>query len=121
MSNEKKSSKKPGSVSSKGQKAEAAKNADPAINEAAASSSEPTETQSLTSSQTKVFEISAVPELGFWRCGRKWLKEPCHVVLAEDNADASSQDNDPVFISPSQLERLRCEPNLVVTLLETEE
>nr|SHN99441.1 Putative uncharacterized protein [Moritella viscosa] len=64
-----------------------------------------------------VCEVSARPEQGFWRCGRKWLNEPCHVVVDDESVGQS----DPEFITSDELLRLRSEPKLIVTLVETEE
>ncbi|SHO20109.1 Putative uncharacterized protein [Moritella viscosa] len=73
--------------------------------------------ESHAATKTVVCEVSARPEQGFWRCGRKWLNEPCHVVVDDESVGQS----DPEFITSDELLRLRSEPKLIVTLVETEE
>ncbi|MDA8488562.1 hypothetical protein [Kluyvera sp. Awk 3] len=70
-------------------------------------------------------EIRAVTEKGFWRCGRFWPREPVH-VFASDDPDADNAANNEscnmvsdCFISHEDAARLKAEPMLVVTVLDT--
>ena len=70
-------------------------------------------------------EVRAVPAAGFWRCGRFWPREPVNVFASDDpegdNA-ASVIEGDVVvdcFISHADAARLKAEPMLIVTVVET--
>ncbi|EGP0949000.1 hypothetical protein ITQ64_001413 [Salmonella enterica subsp. enterica serovar Java] len=70
-------------------------------------------------------EIRAVTGKGFWRCGRFWPREPVH-VFASDDPDADNAANNETcnmisdcFISHEDAARLKAEPMLVVTVLDT--
>ncbi len=72
-----------------------------------------------------VLEVRARHERGFWRCGRFWPREPVHVFVSDD-PDGDNEENalegDVVvecFISHETAERLKAEPHLVVTVLQT--
>lgn len=69
--------------------------------------------------------VRAVTDKGFWRCGRFWPREPVH-VFASDDPDADNAANNEYcnmvlncFISHADAARLKAEPMLVVTLLDT--
>ena len=72
-----------------------------------------------------VLEIRARSERGFWRCGRLWPREPVHVFVSDDpdgDNEANALEGDVVvecFISHETAERLKAEPHLVVTVLQT--
>ncbi|WP_224395059.1 hypothetical protein [Klebsiella michiganensis] len=72
-----------------------------------------------------VLEVRARHERGFWRCGRFWPREPVHVFVSDDpdgDNDANALEGDVVvesFISHETAERLKAEPHLVVTVLQT--
>ena len=72
-----------------------------------------------------VLEVRARHERGFWRCGRFWPREPVHVFVSDDpdgDNEASALEGDVVvecFISHETAERLKAEPHLVVTVLQT--
>lgn len=74
----------------------------------------------------EVLEIRARSERGFWRCGRLWPREPVHVFVSDDpdgDNEANALEGDVVvecFISHETAERLKSEPHLVVTVLQTE-
>lgn len=70
-------------------------------------------------------EVRAVTDKGFWRCGRFWPREPVH-VFASDDPDADNAANNECcnmvsncFISHADAARLKAEPMLVVTVLDT--
>ncbi|HBV9686031.1 TPA: hypothetical protein MEA38_002446 [Klebsiella variicola] len=73
----------------------------------------------------EVLEIRARSERGFWRCGRFWPREPVHVFVSDDpdgDNEANALEGDVVvesFISHETAERLKAEPHLVVTVLQT--
>lgn len=73
-----------------------------------------------------VLEVRARHERGFWRCGRLWPREPVHVFVSDDpdgDNEANALEGDVVvecFISHETAERLKAEPHLVVTVLQTE-
>ncbi|MDV0372043.1 hypothetical protein RVO95_13665 [Klebsiella michiganensis] len=72
-----------------------------------------------------VLEVRARHERGFWRCGRFWPREPVHVFVSDDpdgDNEANALEGDVVvecFISHETAERLKAEPHLVVTALQT--
>ena len=72
-----------------------------------------------------VLEVRARHERGFWRCGRLWPREPVHVFVSDDpdgDNEANALEGDVVvesFISHETAERLKAEPHLVVTVLQT--
>ena len=72
-----------------------------------------------------VLEVRARSERGFFRCGRFWPREPVHVFVSDDpdgDNEASALEGDVVvecFISHETAERLKAEPHLVVTVLQT--
>ncbi len=72
-----------------------------------------------------VLEVRARHECGFWRCGRFWPREPVHVFVSDDpdgDNEANALEGDVVvesFISHETAERLKAEPHLVVTVLQT--
>ena len=74
-----------------------------------------------------VLEVRARHERGFWRCGRFWPREPVHVFVSDDpdgDNEANALEGDVVvesFISHETAERLKAEPHLVVTVLQTVE
>ncbi|EMG1997522.1 MULTISPECIES: hypothetical protein [Klebsiella] len=73
----------------------------------------------------EVLEVRARHERGFWRCGRFWPREPVHVFVSDDpdgDNEANALEGDVVvesFISHETAERLKTEPHLVVTVLQT--
>ena len=73
----------------------------------------------------EVLEIRARHERGFWRCGRLWPREPVHVFVSDDpdgDNEANALEGDVVvesFISHETAERLKAEPHLMVTVLQT--
>ncbi|HHT0133068.1 TPA: hypothetical protein ACTW38_002901 [Klebsiella michiganensis] len=73
----------------------------------------------------EVLEIRARSERGFWRCGRFWPREPVHVFVSDDpdgGNEANALEGDVVvecFISHETAQRLKAEPHLVVTVLQT--
>lgn len=72
-----------------------------------------------------VLEVRARHERGFWRCGRFWPREPVHVFVSDDpdgDNEANALEGDVVvecFINHETAERLKAEPHLVVTVLQT--
>ncbi|WP_227508655.1 hypothetical protein [Klebsiella oxytoca] len=72
-----------------------------------------------------VLEVRARHERGFWRCGSFWPREPVHVFVSDDpdgDNEANALEGDVVvesFISHETAERLKAEPHLVVTVLQT--
>ncbi|HCT8033485.1 TPA: hypothetical protein SMJ93_002164 [Klebsiella oxytoca] len=72
-----------------------------------------------------VLEVRARHERGFWRCGRLWPREPVHVFVSDDpdgDNEANALEGDVVvesFISHETAKRLKAEPHLVVTVLQT--
>ncbi|WP_260617683.1 hypothetical protein [Klebsiella pneumoniae] len=72
-----------------------------------------------------VLEVRARSERGFFRCGRFWPREPVHVFVSDDpdgDNEANALEGDVVvecFISHETAERLKAEPHLVVTVLQT--
>lgn len=72
-----------------------------------------------------VLEVRARHERGFWRCGRFWPREPVHVFVSDDpdgDNEVNALEGDVVvesFISHETAERLKAEPHLVVTVLQT--
>ncbi|ENJ8539711.1 TPA: hypothetical protein ACIJVJ_003092 [Raoultella planticola] len=73
----------------------------------------------------EALEVRARHERGFWRCGRFWPREPVHVFVSDDpdgDNEANALGGDVVvecFISHETAERLKAEPHLVVTVLQT--
>ncbi|ELM3734805.1 hypothetical protein ACW6AV_002349 [Edwardsiella piscicida] len=70
-----------------------------------------------------VLEVHAVPERGFYRCGRFWPHEPVHVFVSDDpDADkAANQEAGEMvdcFVSHADAARLQAEPMLVVSVLD---
>lgn len=76
-------------------------------------------------SNVEALAVCAIPAGGFWRCGRFWPTEQVHVFVSDDpeadNAANNSYLNIDVncFISRADAERLKAEPRLRVTPLET--
>lgn len=72
-----------------------------------------------------VLKVRARHERGFWRCGRLWPREPVHVFVSDDpdgDNEANALEGDVVvesFISHETAERLKAEPHLVVTVMQT--
>ena len=72
-----------------------------------------------------VLEVRAKSENGFWRCGRFWPREPVHVFVSDDpdgDNEANALEGDVVvecFISHETAARLKAEPHLMVTVLQT--
>lgn len=72
-----------------------------------------------------VLEVRARHERGFWRCGRLWPRKPVHVFVSDDpdgDNEANALEGDVVvesFISHETAERLKAEPHLMVTVLQT--
>ncbi|MGA6625015.1 hypothetical protein ACPEGE_01990 [Klebsiella sp. K792] len=72
-----------------------------------------------------VLEVRSRHERGFWRCGRFWPREPVQVFVSDDpdgDNEANALEGDVVvecFISHETAERLKAEPHLVVTVLQT--
>lgn len=72
-----------------------------------------------------VLEVRARHERGFWRCGRFWPREPVHVFVSDDpdgDNEANALEGDVVvecFISHETAARLKAEPHLMVTVLQT--
>lgn len=70
-------------------------------------------------------EVRAVSERGFWRCGRFWPRQPVHVFESDDPLDDNAANNERLgvqvdcFISHEDAARLKAEPQLIVTVLET--
>ena len=70
-------------------------------------------------------EVRAVTDKGFWRCGRFWSREPVTVFVSDD-PDADKAANAAhwgftadVFIRHADAARLKAEPMLIVTAVET--
>lgn len=95
-----------------------------AVLEPAGHASADARTMSATD-DVEVLEIRARSERGFWRCGRFWPREPVHVFVSDDpdgDNEANALEGDVVvecFISHETAERLKAEPHLVVTVLQT--
>jgi len=72
-----------------------------------------------------VLEVRARHERGCWRCGRFWPREPVHVFVSDDpdgDNEANALEGDVVvecFISHETAARLKAEPHLMVTVLQT--
>ncbi|WP_227541831.1 hypothetical protein [Klebsiella michiganensis] len=72
-----------------------------------------------------VLEVRSRHERGFWRRGRFWPREPVQVFVSDDpdgDNEANALEGDVVvecFISHETAERLKAEPHLVVTVLQT--
>ncbi|OVX61510.1 hypothetical protein BME23_25625 [Klebsiella pneumoniae] len=92
---------------------------------AAGGGSENLITASPATDDVVVLEVHARHERGFWRCGRFWPREPVHVFVSDDpdgDNEANALEGDVVvesFISHETAERLKAEPHLVVTVLQT--
>ncbi|QLP10830.1 hypothetical protein HV042_03760 [Klebsiella grimontii] len=92
---------------------------------AAGGGSENLITASPATDDLVVLEVRARHERGFWRCGRFWPREPVHVFVSDDpdgDNEANALEGDVVvecFISHETAERLKAEPHLVVTVLQT--
>ncbi|APM34730.1 hypothetical protein ACQFG6_004962 [Klebsiella michiganensis] len=92
---------------------------------AAGGGSENLITVSPATDDVVVLEVRAKSEHGFWRCGRFWPRQPVHVFVSDDpdgDNEASALEGDVVvecFISHETAERLKAEPHLVVTVLQT--
>ncbi|MGE0968842.1 hypothetical protein ACQFN5_01940 (plasmid) [Klebsiella sp. WOUb02] len=73
----------------------------------------------------EVLEVRARSERGFFRCGRFWPREPVHVFVSDDpdgDNEANALEGDVVvesFISHETAARLKAEPHLVVTVVQT--
>ncbi|MDS7903689.1 hypothetical protein PTQ40_32590, partial [Klebsiella michiganensis] len=92
---------------------------------AAGGGSENLITASPTTDDVVVLEVRARSERGFFRCGRFWPREPVHVFVSDDpdgDNEANALEGDVVvesFISHETAQRLKAEPHLVVTVLQT--
>ncbi|BEM86469.1 hypothetical protein OHY99_16015 [Serratia marcescens] len=71
----------------------------------------------------EVLLVKAVSGNGFWRAGRFWPHEGVHAFVSDDpdgdNAVSLAEDGATPFISVATAERLKAEPNLHVTVVET--
>ncbi|MGQ5745861.1 hypothetical protein HMPREF3138_21010 [Serratia sp. HMSC15F11] len=71
----------------------------------------------------EVLLVKAVSGNGFWRAGRFWPHEGVHAFVSDDpdgdNAASLAEDGATPFISVANAERLKAEPNLHVTVVET--
>ncbi|MDS7903653.1 hypothetical protein PTQ40_32410 [Klebsiella michiganensis] len=92
---------------------------------AAGGGSENLITASPATDDVVVLEVRARHERGFFRCGRFWSREPVHVFVSDDpdgDNEANALEGDVVvecFISHETAARLKAEPHLVVTVLQT--
>ncbi|EEE2001876.1 hypothetical protein CI266_002174 [Salmonella enterica subsp. enterica serovar Kotte] len=66
----------------------------------------------------EVLEVRAIPAGGFWRCGLFWSATPWSVVVDDDLSGRCTPEGLPC-ISSDIAARLKAEPMLVVTTLET--
>ncbi|ECF0258992.1 hypothetical protein K2652_002300 [Salmonella enterica subsp. enterica serovar Agbeni] len=66
----------------------------------------------------EVLEVRAIPAGGFWRCGLFWLAIPGEVVVCDDLAGQRTPEG-VLCITSDTAARLKAEPLLVVTTLET--
>ncbi|MBH3228534.1 hypothetical protein I5N18_13740 [Serratia marcescens] len=86
-----------------------------------------TETQAspgdATPADVEVLLVKAVSGNGFWRAGRFWPHEGVHAFVSDDpdgdNAASLAEDGATPFINVATAERLKAEPNLHVTVVET--
>ncbi|MDQ7097416.1 MULTISPECIES: hypothetical protein [unclassified Serratia (in: enterobacteria)] len=71
----------------------------------------------------EVLLVKAASGNGFWRAGRFWPNEGVHAFVSDDpdvdNAASLAEDGAAPFISVATAERLKAEPNLHVTVVET--
>lgn len=73
----------------------------------------------------EVLLVQAVSKEGFYRCGRFWPFDGVHVFVSDDpdsdNGESVADDGTPVqpFISRAVAERLKGEPKLRVTVVQT--
>ncbi|CUY25775.1 Uncharacterised protein [Serratia marcescens] len=71
----------------------------------------------------EVLLVKAVSGNGFWRAGRFWPHEGVHAFVSDDpdgdNAASLAEDGATPFISVATAERLKAEPNLRITVVET--
>ncbi|HFF9504420.1 MULTISPECIES: hypothetical protein [Serratia] len=76
-----------------------------------------------TPAGVEVLLVKAVSGNGFWRAGRFWPHEGVHAFVSDDpdgdNAASLAEDGATPFISVATAERLKAEPNLHVTVVET--
>ncbi|ATA26589.1 hypothetical protein BIY26_08950 [Brenneria goodwinii] len=69
--------------------------------------------------------VQAKSKNGFYRCGRFWPFDGVHVFVSDDpdgdNAESEADDGTPIqpFISAAIAERLKAEPQLRVTVIQT--
>lgn len=80
-------------------------------------------TGDATPAGVEVLLVKAVSGNGFWRAGRFWPHEGVHAFVSDDpdgdNAASLAEDGATPFISVATAERLKAEPNLHVTTIET--
>lgn len=73
----------------------------------------------------EALEVRAISERGFWRCGRFWPRQPVNVFASDDPEGDNAANNAHLgiqadcFISHAEAARLKAEPQLVVTVIET--
>ncbi|RLM27503.1 hypothetical protein BIY29_02365 [Brenneria alni] len=76
-------------------------------------------------SDVEALLVQAVSKNGFYRCGRFWPFDGVHVFVSDDpdgdNAESEADDGTPIqpFISAATAERLKAEPQLRVTVIQT--
>lgn len=68
--------------------------------------------------EPEVLEVRAIPAGGFWRCGLFWSATPWTVVVCDD-LDGQATPEGVLCVSRDIAARLKVEPLLVVTTLET--
>lgn len=68
--------------------------------------------------ESEVLEVRAIPAAGFWRCGLFWSATPWTVVVCDD-LDGQTTPEGVLCVSRDIAARLKSEPLLVVTTLET--
>ncbi|MGL3256626.1 hypothetical protein ACSVNO_05880 [Salmonella enterica] len=73
---------------------------------------------SAKADDVEVLEVRAIPAGGFWRCGWFWSATPWAVVVCDGLAGQTTPEGVPC-ISRDAAARLKAEPMLVVTTLET--
>ncbi|HBC0987573.1 TPA: hypothetical protein IGZ61_002245 [Escherichia coli] len=70
--------------------------------------------------QIQVLEVRAIPAGGFWRCGLFWSATPWTVVINDDSDDEGLiTPEGALFVTSAVAARLKAEPMLIVTELET--
>ncbi|EBU8551959.1 hypothetical protein DLC15_05175 [Salmonella enterica subsp. enterica serovar Telelkebir] len=68
--------------------------------------------------EPEVLGVRAIPAGGFWRCGLFWSATPWTVVVCDD-LDGQTTPEGVLCVSRDIAARLKAEPLLVVTTLET--